>query len=867
MKSHAKAVVIGGGVVGCSVLYHLAKAGWTDVMLIERSELTSGSTWHAAGGFHTLNGDPNVAKLQAYTISLYDELEKLTGQSCGLHLVGGFMMADSPGRMDFLRAAHAKGRYLGMDTELVTPSEAKAMFPIMDETKFVGALWDPVEGHLDPSGTTHAYAKAARMLGAEIVLRNRVVELTQDADGTWNVVTEQGTVKAEHVVNCGGLWAREVGRMVGLELPVLAMEHMYLLTEPMPEVMEYNKATGRELCHVLDFKGEIYTRQERQGMLLGTYEKRPKPWSPVQTPWDFGQQLLQPDLDRIAPSLEVGFQHFPAIERAGIKQVINGPFTFAPDGNPLVGPVQGLTNFWCACAVMAGFSQGGGVGLALSNWMVNGDPGFDVWGMDVARFGEWATLRYTNAKVRENYSRRFSIRFPNEELPAARPAQTTPLYDAMVEQNAVMGDSWGLETPLWFAPNGTEPMDIVSFHRSNDFEHVGNEVRATRERVGVTEIANFAKYEVTGSGAAAWLNRILTNRMPKQGRIVLSPMLNEFGKLIGDFTIANAGPRNGEDRFIIWGSSAAQKYHMRWFEQHQPKGGSVRIHRFDQTLVGLSIAGPRSQALLAKLVDEDVSSKAFRFMDFREMAVGGAPCMVNRITYTGDLGYEIWMAPAYQRKVYAAIKEAGAEFGIVDFGMRALLSMRLEKNFPTWYRELRPIYGPYEGDMDRFVKLDKNDFIGREAAAAEFAAMKAGGLGKLRRVSFVIEADTADVMGDEPIWARVDRDFGTVRPSHGHGKPRFGADNQHARGKSSAEKGTTSAILGSEDGEWRVVGWVTSGGYAHYVQKSMAQGYVPAELASEDGDGFFEVEVLGRRRKARINPEPLFDPTGERMRG
>ncbi|MBZ9867187.1 FAD-dependent oxidoreductase [Mesorhizobium sp. CA15] len=859
MKSHVKAVVIGGGVVGCSVLYHLAKAGWTDIMLIERSELTSGSSWHAAGGFHTLNGDPNVAKLQAYTVQLYKEIEELSGQSCSLHLTGGVMMADTPERMDFLRLAHAKGRYLGMDTELITPSEAKAMFPLMDETNFVGAMWDPVEGHLDPSGTTIAYSKAAKKLGAEIVLRNRVVDLTQQPDGTWNVVTEQGTVHAEHVVNCGGLWAREIGRMVGVELPVLAMEHMYLLTEPMPEVEEFNKSTGREMIGVLDFKGEIYTRQERNGVLLGTYEKACKPWSPVNTPWDFGHELLQPDIDRIAPSLEIGFKHFPGIEKAGIKQIINGPFTFALDGNPLVGPVQGLTNFWCACAVMAGFSQGGGVGLALSNWMVHGDPGFDVWGMDVARFGEWASLRYTNAKVRENYSRRFSIRFPNEELPAARPAQTTPLYDTMLANNAVMGDSWGLETPLWFAPKGTEPKDIVSFHRSNDFGPIGEEVRATRDRVGVTEIANFAKYEVSGPGAEDFLNRLMTNRMPKVGRIVLTPMVNEFGKLIGDFTIAKAGPRNGEERFMIWGSSAAQKYHMRWFEKHLPKDGSVRIHRFDQTLVGLSIAGPKSRDLLQKLVDVDVSTKAFRFMDFREMAVGGAPCMVNRITYTGDLGYEIWMAPAYQRLVYKAIKEAGAEFGIVDFGMRALLSMRLEKNFPTWFRELRPIYGPFEGSMDRFIKLEKNDFIGREASAREHAEGP-----KLRRVSFIVDAADADVMGDEPIWAKVGKDYGTVEKPHGYGAPRFDTSGKEVRGSKAAEG--ASAVRGIVDGDWRVVGWVTSGGYAHYVQKSMAQGYVPAALAEDESAGLFEIEILGHRRPARINVEPPFDPSGEKMR-
>ncbi|MGB0865631.1 MAG: FAD-dependent oxidoreductase, partial [Granulosicoccaceae bacterium] len=499
MQTHARAVVIGGGVVGCSVLYHLAKAGWTDVMLIERSELTSGSSWHAAGGFHTLNGDPNVARLQAYTVSLYKELEELSGQSCGLHLTGGVMMADSEERMNFLRYLQATGRVLGMETEIITPAEAKAMFPLMDESHFVGALWDPVEGHLDPSGTTHAYARAAQKLGATISLRNRVVELIPNPDGSWQVVTEQGTVHTEHVVNAGGLWARELGRMAGVELPVLAMEHMYLLTDEVPEVVEFNQSTGRELVGVIDFKGEIYTRQERNGLLLGTYERQCVPWSPLDTPWDFGHELLQPDLDRISPSLEIGFKHFPTFAKAGIKTTVNGPFTFAPDGNPLVGPVQGLQNYWCACAVMAGFSQGGGVGLVLANWMVDGDPGHDVFGMDVARYGDFTTLRYTNAKVRENYSRRFSIRFPNEELPAARPQQTTPLYDIMVrDNNAVMGDTWGLETPLWFAPKGEAAQDELSFHRSNDFPHVGFEARAVRDGVGVTEIANFAKYEVSG---------------------------------------------------------------------------------------------------------------------------------------------------------------------------------------------------------------------------------------------------------------------------------------------------------------------------------------------------------------------------------
>ncbi|MBX2835723.1 MAG: FAD-dependent oxidoreductase [Gammaproteobacteria bacterium] len=848
MKDSYQAVVIGGGVVGCSALFHLAQAGWKDVLLIERSELTSGSSWHAAGGFHTLNGDPNVAKLQAYTVSLYDELERLSGQSCSLHLAGGVMMADTEERMDFLRLAHARGRCLGMETELITPAEAKAMFPLMDESHFIGALWDPVEGHLDPSGTTHAYAKAAKILGADIELRNRVVEITQDASGEWSIHTEKGTVKTEHVVNAGGLWAREVGRMVGLELPVLAMEHMYLLTDEMPEVVAFNEEVGRELVHVIDFKGEIYTRQEGNGLLLGTYEKACKPWSPVNTPWDFGHELLAPDLDRIAPSLEIGFKHFPAFEKAGIKQVINGPFTFAPDGNPLVGPVPGLTNFWCACAVMAGFSQGGGVGHALANWMVDGDPGYDLWGMDVARFGDWATLRYTNAKVRENYSRRFSIRFPNEELPAARPQQTTPLYDVMKNENfAVMGDSWGLETPLWFAESADQAYDELSFHRSNDFEAISHEVNHTRTHVGVTEISNFAKYEVTGTGATDFLYRLMTNTLPNTGRITLTPMLNHRGKLIGDFTIANAG----DNHYFMWGSIAAQKYHMRWFEQQLPDDNSVSIRVLGTNLVGLSITGPKARDVLAELVDIDVSSAALKFLDFRQTDVGGAPCLLNRITFSGDLGYEIWMEPCYQRRVYDAIKKAGKEFQIIDFGMRALLSMRLEKNFPTWFAELRPIYGPFEADMGRFVKLDKTDFIGKAAAQTEHNNGPT-----LKRVSMIIETETADVMGDEPIWAKVgNQDYGVIPKPNDHGALRFDQSGSEI-----------AKPLSQVDGDWRVVGWVTSGGYGHFVNQAFAQGYLPASLSKLIEPGAFEIEILGTRCPARICPEPLFDPTGERMR-
>jgi dimethylglycine dehydrogenase len=808
VKSTAQVVVIGGGVVGCSVLYHLTKKGWRDVLLLERDQLTSGSTWHAAGGFHTLNGDPNVAMLQSYTVGLYKELEEISGQSCGLHLSAGIMLADTPERMEFLKTTVAKGRYLGMATEIISVNEAKNYFPFIEEQHFIGALLDPNEGHLDPSGTTYAYAKAARLGGATIEVQTKVESLEQKPDGTWRVITNKGVVECEHVVNAGGLWAREVGRMVGIELPVLAMEHMYLVTDAIPEVEAYNQQAGKEIGHVIDFGAECYLRQEGKGIVLGAYEKACVPWSPKETPWSFGQELLQPDLDRIAPSLEVAFRHFPKLENVGIKRVINGPFTFAPDGNPLVGPVRGRTNFWSACGVMAGFSQGGGVGLALSNWMVDGDPGFDIWGMDVARYGDWATRTYTNAKVRENYSRRFSIRFPNEELPAARPLQTTPLYDTMIAQGAVMGDSWGMETPLWFAPKGTEAKDIVSFRRSNDFEPIKAECKAVREAVGVTEIANFAKYEITGSGAEQWLLHMMTNTMPRQGRLMLTPMLNPQGKIIGDFTIAKAA----DDRFMMWGSSQAQVYHMRWFEQHLPKDGSVQIEPLGMKLIGLSIAGPKARELLQRLTDDDVSNAAFRFMDYREMEVATVRAKVNRVTYTGDLGYEIWVAPEYQRRLYQSILDAGADLGLKNFGMRALLCLRLEKHFGTWFREFRPIYGPFEAGLERFVKLDKPDFIGKAAALKE----KQDGPQRTR-ICMQVDATDTDVMGDEPIWV---------------------------------------------DG--KVVGWVTSGGYGHGVDQSLAQGYVPTALVKPDMQ--LEIEILGERRPAHLQTEPPFDPQALRMR-
>ena len=812
MKSSAQVVVIGGGVVGASVLYHLTKEGWTDVVLVERKELTAGSTWHAAGGMHTLNGDPNVARLQQYTVNLYKEIEKESGQNCGIHLPGGLQLADTPERLDWLRMAQARGRYLGMHMEMISMKEAKELNPLLEEKYFVGALFDEDEGSVDPYGVTHAYAICAKNRGAEVYTNTWVTGLSQRQDGTWDVITDKDhVIHAEHVVNAGGLWAREVGRMCGLELPVLAMEHHYLMTEPMDEVIEYNKKHGRELPHMIDFAGEIYARQEGQSILLGTYEQDNRPWAAKETPWDFVFQLLPHDLDRISDELERGFAHFPAVGRAGIKKFVNGPFTFSPDGNPLVGPIKGMKGMWSACAVMAGLSQGGGVGLSLANWMVHGDPGADIWAMDVARYGDYTTLAYTNSKVRENYSRRFRITFPNEELPAARPLLTTPIYDRLTEHNAVWGAGFGLEHPLWFQEKGKEPVEDITFYRSNAFPIVAEESRAVRERVGFSEASNFAKYKVSGKGSSAWLSSLFTNSLPAMNRTVLTAMLNPQGKIVGEFSVS----RVGEEEFHLFGSQAAEVHHPRWFLAHLPENSQIKFENLSLSMLGLTVAGPRSRDVLQKLTDTSLATKDFPFMAFRKANIGMAPVWLSRMTYTGDLGYEMWMAPEYQRYLFDLIWDAGKEFDMRLFGFRALITMRLEKNFGTWFREYRPIYTPLEAAMDRSLKFD-HDFIGRAAVEKEIA----DGGPKRKLVMFKVEVDPeapADVIGDEPVW---------------------------------------------HDGN--VVGWITSGGYAHYSQASLAMGYIPTELV--DKKSGFEIEIIGKRRPATILHDPILDPSGSRMR-
>ena len=803
MKNHTQVCVIGGGVVGCSVLYHLTKLGWSDVMLIERSELTSGSTWHAAGGFHTLNGDTNMAALQGYTIKLYKELEELTGMSCGLHHVGGVTLADTPERMDMLKAERAKHRYMGLDTQILSPAEIIEVAPATNTAGLLGGLYDPLDGHLDPSGTTHAYARAARMNGAEIQLHTKVIETNPRADGSWEVVTDQGTVIAEHVVNAAGLWAREVGAMAGVYLPLHPMEHQYIVTDDI--AMIYERDT--EHPHVMDPGGESYLRQEGRGLCIGFYEQACQPWSVDGTPWDFGHELLPDNLDKITDSIEFAYRRFPALEKAGVKTVIHGPFTFAPDGNPLVGPVPGLRNYWSACGVMAGFSQGGGVGLTLAQWMIEGEPERDVFALDVARFGSWTTPGYTLPKVIENYQTRFSVTYPNEELPAARPFRTTPMYDIQDQLGAVFGQQFGLEVANFFAHEDESRYETPSFRRSNAFAAAGREVKAVRESVGINEVQNFGKFAVTGAAAREWLDWIMAGRIPEEGRMSLTPMLSPKGRLIGDFTVSCLA----EDEFQLTSSYGYQAVHERWLRQNLSDG--VGLENISDKRTGFQIAGPLARHVLSGVTGADVSAEAFRFFDVKRMVVGMCDCIVQRVSYTGDLGFEIYTDAASQRALWHALWAQGKPHGMRPFGMRAMMSLRLDKFFGSWLNEYSPDYTAGETGMDRFIVFGKkSNFIGRQVAQMERAK------GARRKpVVFEVEVLDADVIAYEPVWIN-----GAVR------------------------------------------GFCTSGGYSHYAQKSIAMALVDAEHVTENLEA--EIEILGDMCHARRITKTLFDLDEDRMR-
>ena len=804
MKDQARVVVIGGGVVGCSILFHLAKMGWKDVLLLERNELTSGSSWHAAGQIHTISSDPNISRLQDYTINLYKEIEETSGHSVGMHSTGGYYLASNQSWHDYLKRERSKARSMGLEQEFVSLDEVVEKHPLINPENYVAALWDPLDGDIDPSGVTYAYAKSARVHGAEFYTHTPVIETNQRPDGSWDVVTEKGNIHAEHIVNAGGLWARELGRMSGIHLPVVPMEHHYLITEEIDKITSLPE--GQRLPACIDYEANIYFRQERSGLLLGTYEPQSTPWSLDGTPQTFGHDLLEPDLDRIADRLALAFERIPSLQNAGIKDTINGPFVFSPDGNPMIGPVPGMKNYWTAVGVMAGFCQAGGVGKTLAEWMIEGEPSIDVWAMDIARFGDFATPEWGVIKSSENYERRFVMTFPNETLPKGRRQKTTSIYDRLTQKGAVWQDSFGLENVLWFASSPEDAYEEPTFHRSRSHEYVAKEVEAVRASVGASEVANFANHKFTGKGAKAFLNKVLAGRIPRPGRVNLTPMLLESGKLNGDLTVACID----DETYYLFGSSVAQNMHLRWFEMHLEGVQDVVYQNMTDDFHGIAISGPNSRELLSRLTREDVSSDGFKFRDIRDTFVGGVPALCVRISFTGELGYEIYVAPQYQLKLFEAIEEVGEDLDLKWFGGRALMSMRLEKSWGAWTMDFRPDFTIMESGLDFFVDWDK-DFIGKKAALIE--KMK----GPTKKLSVIqIETET-DVSGDEAVM---------------------------------------------HNGE--CVSYITSGGYGHSVQRSLAMTYLPVELI--DSNTTLEVEILGEFHKASIVMEPLYDPSGSKMR-
>ena len=798
---HYRVIVVGGGVVGASVLYHLAKQGWTDVALIEREVLTAGSSWHAAGGFHALNADPNIAQLQAYTIDLFEEIQAESGQDIGLHMTGGLTMAGTPDRWEWLQSAYRTFQSIGIeDCRLVTPEEAVELCPIMSPHDLLGGMWADREGYIDTTGTVHAYAGAARKRGATVIEHNRVLALHRHGDG-WRIETEKGEFTCEHVVNAGGLWAKQLGRMAGIELPVSPLKHHYLISDTIPQL----EALDFEVPMTVDLEGFTYLRQDQKGVLLGIYEIEHEHWAEDGAPWSYGMELFQEQTDRIERELTLGFERYPALQEVGVKTWVNGAFTFSPDGNPLVGLVPGVPGYWCACAVMAGFLQGGGVGKSLAEWIVEGEPEADVFGMDVARYGNFAeNRRYIRETTGQFYTRRFVMTYPNEQLPAGRPARIAPAHDAMTQAGARWGVSYGLEVPLYFAPS-EEFVEAPSLRRSNAHDIVGEECRAVREGAGLLDISAFSRFEVTGPNARAWLDRVMASRLPGPGRIRLAPMLGHDGRLKGDLTVFNWGPSgpSGSDRFWITGSYYLRRWHMRWFTDHMEEG--VHVEDVSDRVLGFSLAGPRSREVLERVTERSVD---LPFMGCAEMDVGLARAHVGRISVSGELGYEMHVPAMDHVALRRALLKAGAGLGLREYGFNALLSLRLEKSFGIWSAEFTQGYTAAETGMDRWIDWSK-DFTGKTAAH--------GANPSRRIVTMEVDADGADASGYEPIW---------------------------------------------QDGA--KVGFVTSGGYGHTLGKSLAMGIVAAENA-EVGTSL-SMHVVGQERGATIIAPSPYDPEGRAMR-
>lgn len=802
MKSHAQAVVIGGGLIGCSILYHLTKLGWSDVVLLERDELTSGSTWHAAAGIHGLHDNNNITRIQNYTMNLYKELETLTGQGCGIFQPGSLYLAQTENREHQLRLQASKAKYYGLNFHEISRTEAERLHPLVDFDGVRTIMYEPDGGNVDPSGVTNAYAHGARQNGAEIYRFTPVTGTEQQPDKSWLVKTSKGNIKTEVVINAAGLWGREVGKMAGLDLPLLPAEHQYFVTETIPEI----ESIGRRLPSIADRDGEYYLRQEGNGLLVGAYEKDVKIWAEDETPSGFGHELFPDDLDRIEENVLRAISRVPVLGGAGIKRVINGPMIWSPDSNALFGPVPELDGYYLCNGIIPGFSQSGGLGELLAEWIITGEPHLDIFSWDLARFGSWADKNFTKARVKDQYSNRFAIHFPNEERTAGRPVRTRPVYSTQKELGAVFGLNYGWEHPLWFS-NDLNTEDTNGFTRQNWHEPVGIECNMLRNSVGVIDISNFAKYLISGSGSEEWLNSIFANRMPKTiGRSCLTPLIGKRGGIAGDFTVTHLD----ENKFLLIGSGMAERYHSRYFKS-VPLPESVSFESITDKMCGFNVAGPKSREMLSRLSNADFSTESFPFMTAKRINLLGLSVIAVRVSFTGDLGWELYCETADQVELYESLLAIAKEFKGGPIGSRALMSLRIEKGYGSWSREYSPEYWPQEVGLSKLIKLDKN-FLNKEA----YIKIKDKEPRETLRIVEVMDAKNADATGGEPIFS-ID------------GTP---------------------------------IGRVTSGSYCAGVGKSLALVFIKSSIKDKE----MHVMILGKPHLAKLLNEPPFDPKGLKLR-
>ena len=829
MKKSAKVVVVGGGVVGVSTLYHLAKKGWTDVVLVERKELTSGSTWHAAGLLPLFNMSYSVGKLHQYSVNFYHELEEETGQNVGFSVVSNIRLASTEDRMDEYRYYSGVAQTVGVEVNFLTPEQVKEAWPMSNIDGLIGAIQHPDDGYIQPADLTQALAKGARSRGAEIYRNTTVEGLDQQTDNTWIVRTDKGDIHCEHVVSCTGNFARKTGQMVGLDIPVIPVEHQYIVTDPHPEILERKAAGLPEQAVLRDSDAGYYLREEAGGMILGPYEEN-APCCYVDGPSAESEyELFNGDLDRLMPHVEACMERVPAFAEVGVKTIYNGAIAYTPDGNPIVGPAWGLNNFWLNEGHSFGITAAGGAGWQLAEWIVDGEPTVDMMGVDPRRFGPYASRGYLRTKNEEAYDHVFKNHYPDEERSAARPLKTSPCYERMRKLGAVFGSVYGWERPNWFAPldyqlsdqdldkpevlwnkNHSAPLpdgrvvEKNSFRRSNYFDFVGDECRHVHEHVGVLDMSAFSKATVSGRGADEWLNSIVANNVPKGvGRIGLCHMLSLNGGVRAEFTIY----KRAENSFYLVFAGASERHDWDYLTKLAPKDGSVTLQKITTQMGVLVLAGPKSRDVLQKLTDTDLSNHNFKWLSGKSINVGYAQAEALRVNFVGELGWELHHPIEMQNYIFDELMRVGSEFNIKPFGIRAMDSMRIEKSYRLIPREMSIEYSALESGLDRFVKLDKAcDFVGK----AGLSAWQKKGFNNTFVTLEVHGITDADARGSEGIY---------------------------------------------KNGE--LIGRATSGGFGFRVNKSLALGMVLSNYAIEGAE--LEIEILGQRHRATVIPESAFD--------